>query len=89
MQRGGTEAASASESRRATGKASRPDVAAVSALARRSVVTSPTTMQPAIASGSSANALAMISGPMPAASPMVMSKGLLEFEGVMRDCRYR
>jgi len=43
--------------------------------ARCSVATSPTTKQFWVSSGSCMNALTMISGPMPAGSPMVMAMG--------------
>jgi hypothetical protein len=73
MQFGGTPGRSARLSSIATGNASGD---ATSAAARRNVATSPTTAQPAMSAGASRKARAMISGPMPAASPMVMSKGL-------------
>ena len=72
MQRGGSDSASWSDASCATAKATG---CAVSCAARRSVGTSPTTTQPAMSPGVSRKALAMISGPIPAASPMVISNG--------------
>ena len=76
MQRGGSAAASLKLPSRATGKARAGNCpargcAATSVVARRIVARSPTTTQPAMSAGKSARARAMISGPMPAASPIV------------------
>jgi len=60
-----------------------PILAASSRAAARNVATSPATKQPRVSAGASRNALTMISGPMPAGSPMVMAMGF------MRGCRCR
>src|SRR5574337_43313 len=57
---------------------------AMHAAARRSVARSPATTQPRTRSGASRNARAMISGPMPAASPIVIASGRFN---AMSSCR--
>ena len=74
MQRGGAVSAAAGVSISATGRLTCESPCSVAA-ARRSVPTSPATKQPRTASGASRNALAMISGPIPAGSPRVMAIG--------------
>ena len=74
MQLGGTSAAWSGAVSTATGNA-RFRSLVTAAEARRIVCTSPATKQPCIACASSRNALAIISGPMPAASPMVIAIG--------------
>ena len=58
----------------ATGSGSSPGFTAQAA-ARRIEATSPATKHPRVRAGASRNALAMISGPIPAGSPIVMAIG--------------
>src|SRR3989442_5412 len=76
MQWGGTCHSCSADSMTATGMgmALSPSRArAATAAARRSVCNSPTTKQSRMTSGTSMNALAMVSGPTPAESPWVMA----------------
>ena len=76
-QRGGAPSASAGFAISATGTTGRPG-RTMACPARRRVATSPTTKQPRKASGASRNALATISGPIPAESPWVMARGFMD-----------
>ena len=84
-QRGGTASACAGDSISATGSSTSrlglpEQLVAASA-------TSPATKQPSSRPGASRKALAMISGPIPAASPMVMAKGRKRLSSALRSCR--
>ena len=90
MHRGGTRPACAGPSSTAIGSSPPPTCAA-----RRITATSPTTTQRDDHSGQRRNTSATISGPMPAASPMVMAMGASppsadkRGASIRRDCRCR